>query len=358
MEEYAVILAGGSGKRLWPLSRKAKPKQFVDMLGGGSLLVHTVKRLEKLFNLDHILIVGLESQRDAMYEDIGDLLPRRNILFEPVGRNTAPSIALATEYLCSMGDSIICVLPSDHYIGDEESYLAIMRQAINAVETRDVIATVGIKPTYPATGYGYIHAGQPVENLPGGRYILEFVEKPDTDRARAYCEDGSYYWNGGMFVSRCMHMQKNFKTLMPELFQHVQNACKHMLKGEHEAMLASYAQAPNISFDYGVMEAGTNNIVLPGDFRWNDLGGYTAFRDVVPKDADGNVVLSGQLLAEKAKDLTVYSGSKKKVVVVSDVSSIVVIDMDDVLYICDAANTEKTKELLEILNAKGYGSLE
>lgn len=355
MERYAVIMGGGSGKRLWPLSRLDKPKQFVNLLGEGPLLTMTIKRLLNSFESDHILVIGIEEHKEALYECAAGLIPKENVLLEPLGRNTAACIALATAHLGSKEDVVMSVFPADHYVGDVKAFGEVVARGMDAAENSNSIVTVGIEPTFDATGYGYIHVGGKVEGVAQARRVKSFTEKPDKERAKLFFDSGEYLWNGGIFLSRTSVMRENFLRLLPELFDGVQKAHDAMERGDKDAAYDAYSKVANIPVDTGIMEKCDNIIVFPGNFYWSDVGSFYAVHDILKNHA-GNAVIEGVLLAPQANNLTVYS--KKKIVAASGVDDLVIIDMDDVLYICNVKDSEKTKQLVETLSEYGHDELE
>lgn len=355
MERYAVIMGGGSGKRLWPLSRLDKPKQFLNLLGEGSLIESTIRRLDGIFDQDHIIVIGTAEHKNALIECTKGLVLPENILIEPVGRNTAPCIAMATMFLAEKKDAIVCVLPSDHHVGDATTFREVLSRSMDAAEKSEHIVTVGITPTFDATGYGYIQLGEPVDGISGANHVVQFIEKPNKKRAGEFFYNGGYLWNGGIFVSKASVMLSNIKEFIPEVYQKVSETLEAVKEGNDELAAKTYSEIENIAIDYGVMEKCRDIIVFPGDFEWSDVGSFYAISKIL-KDDSGNAIIAGNLLAPQANNLTVYS--TKKIVAASGVDNLVIIDMDDVLYICNVNDSEKTKQLVEDLAAKGHGELE
>lgn len=363
IKNYAVIMAGGSGRRLWPLSRVSKPKQFIDLNGEGALIVNTINRLKWIYPAEHIMVVGLAGQSEALFAFTKGLIPPENVLLEPAGRNTTACIAYALEHIKSKfngsggeQDVVVGVFPADHFIADEQTFVRILEKSLTVAGQRNSIVTLGVCPSYPATGYGYICAGDEAADMDGVREVERFVEKPDVKKAEAFVETGRYFWNCGIFVFRMSVMEQSLEEFQPHLYQQVKTAYRAKEENQPEQMQEAYRAVQSIAVDVGIMEKCRELLVIPGDFGWSDVGGYNAVYDVTDKDADGNAVLKGNLLARDAKNLLI--SSDKKLVAVSGVDDLVVIDTPDVLYICSAKDSDQTKEISERLGQKGYGEVE
>lgn len=356
MKHRAVILGGGNGKRLWPLSRVNRPKQFLNLLGKGPLIADTVRRLNHQFEKEDMYIVGLAEHKDALLDSTNGLVLPENIFYEPAGRGTSAGIAWAAMHMASgQEDSVMCIFPSDHYIKEIDVFGEIISRACHAATASDSIVTVGIQPTFDATGYGYIKVGEPLAEFEGGYHVVRFVEKPSKARARTFFESGEYLWNGGIFVSRVQVMLAKIKEFLPELYQQVAAAYEAEKRGDIAAAYEIYKKVDKVAIDVGVMEKCNDTIVFPGYFGWSDIGSFYAVHDIL-KDERGNAVMSGSLIAPEAENLTVYSD--KRIVAASGVDNLVIIDMDDVLYICNVKDSEKTKNLVENLVNEGHGELE
>lgn len=355
MDKYAIIMSGGSGKRLWPLSRIERPKQFLNLLGEGPLISSTIRRLDGVFERDHIFVIGTEGQREALIECTDGLIPFENIIFEPSGRNTGPCIALASHLLAAKGESVLCILPADHYIRDVDVFCSCLTQGIHAAESTDAIVTIGIKPTYDATGFGYIHFAEPVPHIDGAFRVLNFVEKPDKQNAKRFFDSGEYLWNGGYFIAKTSVMLDNIQRHIPVVDEKAKKTLAAMQTGDMALATEIYDSIEKIAIDFGVMEKCENMLVFPGDFGWSDVGSFYAVHQIL-QSSRGNAVIAGSLLAPQANNLTVYS--TKKIVAASGVDNLVIIDMDDVLYICNVKDSEKTKQLVEELSAAGHSELE
>lgn len=354
MERYAAILAGGSGSRLWPLSRQNTPKQFLDFFGNGSLLKQTIRRLDGLIDPEHILVVGCQDQQATLLRETRGLIPPRNLIMEPVGRNTAACIAFLVAHLESKPDSVVSILPSDHYIADVASFRRVIVNAMEAASSMSYIATVGIMPTYPATGFGYLRVSGEVEGIGGAYRVERFVEKPDEERARSYLDQGGYYWNGGMFIAKQSVVGQALNTHLPNVMDGARRAYWAQQNGDAQRALEIYAALPSLSIDYGVMEKSNALIMVPGDFDWSDVGSFDALHTIAPQDEAGNAVLRGHCISIDAHSLTIYAG---KPVVALGVDNLVVIDTEDVLFLCKAGQAQRTKDVFGLLNVSGLSGL-
>ena len=267
---YPVLLAGGTGTRLWPVSRQLYPKQLVKFIGDDSLVQTTIKRLISLLDPENIRIVCGEEhvyETARHMEEIG-IISKGKIISEPCGRNTAPAILLAVFYILKKEkDAIVCILPADHVIRDVKGFHAKLESAIRLAES-DNIVTFGIKPQYPETGYGYIEGDQEVAE--GALKIKRFVEKPDRQTAKDYLTAGNYFWNSGMFTFKASVILEEFIRHQPGIFQPME---KMVLKKDR-VTYQEYGQLPDISIDYAIMEKTAKGVVLPSDFGWSDIGSW------------------------------------------------------------------------------------
>lgn len=343
----AVILAGGSGSRLWPLSRQHLPKQFLSLDGDASLLQTTINRLVPVIDAKNVLIVTQESH--AKGEAYHALLPYQT-LFEPVGRNTAPAIALAAACLMADGaDPIMAVLPADHVIKDEARFLAHLRTAIETAESGKLV-TFGIQPTRPDTGFGYIkaHAGK----SPDVYEVESFTEKPDQATAEYFLKEGNYFWNSGMFVWRASVILAEIERHLPAVYRVVQAiVAESRAAGTfQQAVEKHFAAMPNISIDYGVLERSDNVSLIPCDIGWNDIGSWQAVFEIAAKDENGNV-LQGNVIALDCKNNLIRA--EKRLVAAIGVEDLCVIETADAVLIAKSDQTQRVREVVEALHQKG-----
>ncbi len=330
---YALIMAGGIGSRFWPASTEDMPKQFLDILGTGkSLLQWTFERFRLLLPLKQIYVLTHERYRPLVREQLPDL-PNAQILGEPSRNNTAPCIAYAAFKLQALDPQAnFVVAPSDQLILKEDVFLEKIRQGLAFTAKRDALLTLGITPTRPHTGYGYIHYNR--EAGERGIYpVLAFKEKPDEQTARNFLRSGDYLWNAGIFLWRSEVILEAFAKYAPQIFELLQAGPEVYLGPDEASFLEEkYVKTPSVSVDYAIMEKADNIYTLPADIGWSDLGSWRALYEWQPKDADGNVLISGDLLAQNTKDCLVQLPSGKKAVL-RDLRNYIVVDTEDVLLI-------------------------
>jgi len=342
---YPVLLAGGVGSRLWPLSRELSPKQIIKFLGKESLLQSTIKRVTQVLNAENVRIVCGENHFDETARQLQEtgISPADKIICEPCGRNTAPAILLAVlNILKDENDAILCVFPADHVVGDASAFQHKLESAIQLAGECFVV-TFCIKPHYPETGYGYIEG----EKELGGdaRSIKRFVEKPDIKTAREYLKAGNFYWNSGMFAFRASVMVDQFKAFEPELFSRM----SHLVAAKETVAKADYQKLPNISIDYAIMEKTNKGAVLPSDFGWSDIGSWKSLYDFLPKDDNGNVI-KGDVIANKTKNCLIIGS--KRLVTANGVKNMVVVETSDSVFVSDIESTQDVKTIVTELKEK------
>ncbi len=344
---FAVILAGGSGSRLWPLSRQHLPKQFLALDGASSLLQTTIDRLSPVIDTSNVMIVTQESH--AKGEAYHELLPYQ-ALYEPVGRNTAPAIALAAAYLAANEDDpVMVVLPADHIIKDEVKFCEHLDIAIKAAENGKLM-TFGIQPTRPDTGFGYIKAHSSAD--PEIYEVERFTEKPDDATAEKFLADGGYYWNSGMFVWRASTILAEIKQYLPEVDQVIQTILSESAASSNfqQAVENHFINMPSISIDYGVLEKSDRVSLIPCDIGWNDVGSWQAVHDISDKDADGNAV-QGNVIALGCKNSLIRS--EKRLVAAIGLEEVSVIETSDAILVSKSDQSQRVREVVDALDAKG-----
>lgn len=340
---FAVIMAGGKGTRFWPRSRDRKPKHLLDIIGEKTIIQETVDRIRPLVPPENTLIVTGASHAAELIRQLPDI-PQGNIIVEPVGRNTAPCIGLAALHIRKKAsDDVMLVLPSDHLIADEKKFLQILGVAAELARQGEHLVTIGIRPTAPETGYGYIEQGGRKAEI-RGEEVLEVRsvrEKPDTEQARKFLEEGGFSWNSGMFVWRTSVILDAIRQWLPDLHQGLMRI-EGALGSAREAAVVEevYRNAGSISIDYGVMEKARNALVIQGDFGWSDVGSWDALWEVSRKDGKGNAA-RGRLIEVDSRNCLVYSPAKPVVLV--GVDDLIVVETDDVLMICKRGSSQDVK---------------
>lgn len=346
---HAVILAGGSGSRLWPLSRQQLPKQFLSLDGDTSLLQTTIDRLSPVIEAGNILIVTQEAH--AKGEAYHALLPYRT-LFEPVGRNTAPAIALAAACLMADGeDPIMVVLPADHIIKDEARFRDHLNIAIKAAENGRLI-TFGIRPTRPDTGFGYIKAHRGASEMNEVYAVDHFAEKPDHTTAERFLKQGDYFWNSGMFVWRASVILAEIRQHLPEVYRVIQAILAESRAGMpfQQAVEEHFAAMSSISIDYGVLEKSDRVSLIPCDIGWNDVGSWHAVHEISAKDENGNT-LQGNVIALGCHNSLIRA--EKRLVAAIGVEDLCVIETADAVLISKSDQTQRVREVVDSLDQRG-----
>jgi mannose-1-phosphate guanylyltransferase len=353
---YAIILAGGSGTRFWPASRRARPKQLLAIAPGTheSLIAATLRRIEPLCSRDDVLIATgahlVEATRKAL-----PALPESAFLGEPVARNTAPCIAWATSVIHRRDpDALVMVLPSDHHIGDEPRFRAALERALASAQD-GVITTIGIAPSRPETGYGYIEA-RADEIAEGVRRVLRFVEKPDRARAREYVESGRHFWNSGMFFFRADAMLAAIAHHLPALSEglaRIEQAAAGGREQEHAETARVFEATESISIDYGIMEQADTLNVVPASFGWSDLGSWESAWELSERDAANNAADAGTVLIDSSDNLVRDFGAAGRTIALVGVRDMCVVLTDDALLVIPRERAQDVRRVVEELERRG-----
>ena len=354
----SVIMAGGSGTRFWPKSRRLFPKQFLKILSDKSMLQMTIERLLPLTPMDDIYIVGNKRHRALFNQQVPKCHDHRLIL-EPVGKNTAACIATIAFIIArSDPENVLLILPADHWITNPEKFRDTLGLAAVTAFHDDAIVTLGVPPTFPSTGYGYIKV--PTKPTPSNgsdpavHKVEAFVEKPDLARARAYLASGNFFWNSGIFVTKASVILDEIARLLPDLYD-VLKALKTIEMGDLPAFLeAAYPSLPSISIDYGVMEKTDRAMMIEADFGWSDVGSWDALYDLSPKDGEGNVT-EGLVLLEDCQGC--LASSHGRLIAGVGLKDMVIIDSVDATLILPRGNSQEVRRIVARLEEKGMEDL-
>ena len=340
---YAVIMAGGVGSRFWPVSTEENPKQFHDMLGTGrSLIQNTFDRLSKLIPTENILIATNKRYKNLVLNHLPEV-NENQVLLEPAMRNTAPCILYSALKIKDINeDAVMIVAPSDHFIEDEKTFIENVEIAFRACEKQDILMTLGIKPSGPNTGYGYIQFEESDNDI---KKVKNFTEKPDLETAKVFIQQGDYLWNAGIFIWSVKSIIKAFDNSLGEM-------CSLFNKGnpfwntekESDFIEKNYEKAENISIDYGIMESAKNVYILPVDFGWNDLGTWGSLYDKLSKDKDNNAVINARTLFKDAHNNIIRSHNNKKVIV-QGLNDFIIVETDETILIFPKAKEQEIKQI-------------
>lgn len=354
MKRYGVIMAGGGGTRFWPLSRQAMPKQMLNLSGKDRMINETIDRLGGIVDKKDVFIVTNEKQAEKMLECVDGRIAQDHILAEPAARNTAACIGYAAmEIVKKYGDGIMCIFPSDHFIKCEDAFTRVLEQAVQAAEEQDKLITIGITPTFPSTGYGYIKFDK--NEAAVAKKVDEFKEKPDYDTAKAYVESGNYAWNSGMFVWKASTILKKFEALLPDIYACLVKIGDAMnTPQEADVIQEIYPVIPKISIDYGILERSSDVLVISGEFGWNDVGSWDMMKVIYDADEQGNIIVGEQVNIDTTNTISFSSG---KMIATIGVDNLVVVETADAILVCDKDRVQDVKNVVDILAERGKTEL-
>ena len=345
---YAILMAGGVGSRFWPVSTSDFPKQFHDMLGSGDTLIQkTFSRLSQIIPIENILILTNEKYNSLVLEQL-PMVKQEQVLLEPAMRNTAPSILYASLKIQKENpNAVMVVAPSDHWIEDEISFINNIQQCFDFCIKENVLMTLGIQPTFPNTGFGYIEYNKSDKSVI--RKVSQFREKPDYETAKSFIKSGNFLWNGGIFIWTVKTITESFEKFQPQM-----NAL--FLKGMESYNTANevgfidenYALAENVSIDYAVMEKAENVYVLSATFDWNDLGTWGSLHEKLPKDDFNNAVVNAKVMLQNSSN-NIISTSKDKLVIIDGLEDYIIVDKDNVLLIYPKSKEQEIKGIVSKL---------
>ncbi len=355
MDKFIVIMAGGSGTRLWPLSREVKPKQFINIDDGNCMLVRTIERVCEIVPAERCFTITNKMLVDITHKTVKDLIPYSNILVEPEKKNTAACISYATLLLKERyGEGLVCFVPADGYVKDNKAYKDAIELAYAAAEKTNELVIIGITPTYPATGYGYIQIDNDDDSDKILR-VLKFIEKPDLETAKKLISTGEYLWNGGILVGTMDAIIKNITAFLPNHYSKLSDAIKHVDEGSGNTYIESaYNEIKNISFDNGVLENSKDVYVVKGSFDWDDIGSIEALSKMMDIDADGNAVRGKHIGVETSNSVVV---SDDKIIATMGIDNLIVVSTPDVILVCPKNRAQDIKTIVDILRCNGYKNL-
>ena len=357
MKKYGVIMAGGGGTRFWPLSRQKTPKQLLNLSGRELMVNEAIDRLSYTADKNDIFIVTNCAQAEPMLKATAGRIQPDHILSEPSARNTAACVGYAAmEILKKYGDGIMVITPSDAYIRDNAVFTRVLAEAVKAAEEQNKLVTVGITPTFPATGYGYIKFDK--ASAGEAKTVAEFKEKPDEDTAKRYLEDGNYVWNSGMFIWKASVILDKFEKLIPDIYA---DLCKigDAMGTDNETAVVNevYPQIRKISVDYAILEPSADEgdvLTVPGEFGWNDVGSWDMMNVLHPEDKNGNILI-GDTVAVNTSNTTIYSSVRTVTAV--DVDGLVIVETPDSIMVCSKEKAQNVKLIVDELIAQSRKDL-
>jgi mannose-1-phosphate guanylyltransferase len=346
---YAILMAGGVGSRFWPVSTTEFPKQFHDMLGAGSTLIQkTFSRLSQLIPAENIFILTNERYNDLVLEQL-PMVKQEQVLLEPAMRNTAPCILYASLKIQKLNpNAVMVVAPSDHWIEDEAEFAANLQQCFDFCQHENALLTLGIQPTFPNTGFGYIEYDKSDSNPI--KKVNQFREKPNYETAKSFLEAGNFLWNGGIFIWSVKSITDAFSVFQPQmtaLFEKGNDS--YNTTSEKEFIETNYAAAENVSIDYAVMEKAKNVYVLPATFDWNDLGTWGQLHEKIDKDEYNNGVINAKVILENASNNIIRSDADK-IIVIDGLHDYIIVDKEGVLMIYPKSKEQDIKRITGLAN--------
>jgi mannose-1-phosphate guanylyltransferase len=354
---YAVIMAGGGGTRLWPLSRKATPKQLLTLFNGKTLFQIAVDRLVGEFPPENVFVVTVAEQAERLSKITPQIL-QENFLIEPLPRGTAAVVALAAVAIQKKDpQAVMVVLTADHFIKNVDGFISTLQAACECANEKWLV-TLGVQPTYPSTGYGYIESGEKIKDYGDHKVFraLRFEEKPDENRAIDFIDSGKYYWNSGMFIWRVEEILKEFAKLMPELHETITRikACIGVTH-DSEVFVREWLGIQPQTIDYGIMEKSDKVVVMPAiDLGWNDVGSWDSLFEVMPADEQGNILITDETITLDSRNSLIYSNEQTKKIVALGVQNMIIVNTPDVLLICPRGESQKVKMLVDYLKTNHY----
>ena len=337
MRVWGVIIAGGIGERLWPLSREKFPKQMLCLGEEKPLIEAAIERIVPLCGKNSILILTSQLLKGLLEKALPDI-PKENIMGEPCRKNTGPAIGFAAYWIeKNFGEGVMVILPSDHFIKDKEKFIKVLSKGIHAAESSNSLVTVGITPERPETGYGYIEKGEMIEN--GIWRVRRFIEKPNLEKAREFTSSPSFLWNSGMLIGKTSTILKNIEIFLPSILQ----GLKEVFQGK-KTLEEVYPTFPDISMDYGLLEKAKDVLMVEGNFFWDDVGNWLAMERIMRKDKAGNVK-KGLTVTLDSQDLIIW-GAQDKLIATLGIKNLVIVDTPDALMVIEKSRAQEVKKIL------------
>lgn len=353
MNAYAVIMAGGSGERFWPLSRSKRPKQLLALTSQRMMIEEAIERIAPIIPLERVLIITSSVLQQPIIDAL-PTLPPQNVIAEPAKRNTAPCLALACSVIEARegGDALMAVLTADHFIGNVEAFRHDVQVALDYAQKHNALLTLGIPPTRPETGYGYIRmtsAAAPSTVTS----VAEFKEKPTMDVAMQYLRSGEYVWNSGMFFWRTHALADAMQSVLPEVGSHIPSMTSAVKEASHDALDSVFTSLPDISIDYGVMERASNVFVVPASFPWDDVGSWDSLDRMQPRDDQGNVLQGASTVVDTNNSVIVNAHDGSHIVTGVGLDDIVVVVTNDATMVCAKERAQDVKLIVKTLREQG-----
>lgn len=353
---YCIIMAGGVGSRFWPMSRSHMPKQFLDILGTGKTLIQqTVARFKDVCPIENIYVVSNKEYSDIILEQV-PVLKKEQVLLEPLRKNTAPCLAYANHVIMQRNpEANIVVAPADHLILDEREFTRVIETAVDFVSDKNALLTLGIQPSRPEIGYGYIqvNGAEDIEEIPCLRQVKTFTEKPDLDLAKIFMESGDFFWNSGMFIWSLKSINKAFDKFLPDMQAQFADGKLLYRTAEEEGFIEKvYGTCDRISIDYGIMEKAENVYVMCANFGWSDLGTWGSLYEQADQDELGNAVNSEQFIPFETNGCMIQI-PEGKLAVIQGLEDYIVVDTSDVLLICRKKDEQKIRQMVDEVKMQG-----
>lgn len=348
MKTVALIMAGGKGERFWPKSRNLLPKQFLQLdKGEGTMLQQTVRRIQPLVNLEDVFILTGAIYKNLVKKQLPDI-PNENIICEPISKNTAPAIGLGVEHVhLKYKDCVMFVLPSDHLIMNEKEYQKVLEEAKKFAEKNDALITIGIDPSEPNTGYGYIKLGEEIKKNRLYK-VDEFKEKPDLKTAKKYISSGNYLWNSGMFVWKMSTINEAFKKFLPKQHQDFTWLFNQSARKRCKNYNRVFSEQESISIDYGIMQKADNIFVVASDFGWDDVGSWLSLERINGVNDDKNSIIGDNVVTYNTTE-TIINSTGKKLIATVGINDLVIVETDDVFLVSTKKDVSNVKEIIKKL---------